>query len=187
MNVRGTAGRAGAGLLSLAAGVSGPAWLNYRRGEYWPGGRELDDTERGALEGFFEEDLLGVVRVAQVGCIVAPWVFRAARRLGLGNPGWLEMPTGLALNDLIVVRQVGDRLPELSLLFHEMVHVVQYRLMGVRGFMREYTRGWAAAGFEYREIPLEIDAYELQARFAERPGERFDVKVEVRGRVGKRA
>ena len=54
-----------------------------------------------------------------------------------------------------------------SLLFHEMVHVVQYRLLGARQFMERYVIGWAQNGFEYERIPLERQAYNLQKEFGQ--------------------
>jgi hypothetical protein len=139
------------------------------------------------LSGFFTLDLLESVRVAEVGCIKAPWVCRAAARLRLARSLWPDLLGGLALDDLIVVRQEGNRPAPLSLLFHELVHVVQYKVLGVRGFTREYIREWAKAGFDYMSLPMEVDAYEMQTRFEERPEDRFGVEGMVRGRMERRA
>lgn len=182
-----TTARTGVGLLSLAAGISGPVWVNHRRGEYRPGSRDLTENEKVALAGFFTEDLLESVRVAEVGCIEAPWVCRAAAKARVARSLWPELLAGLALADLIVVRQDGTRPAPVPLLFHELVHVVQYQVLGVSGFTREYIRQWAAAGFDYTSLPMEVDAYEMQARFEERPEERFAVEAVVRGRLGRRA
>lgn len=186
-DVRAKAERAGVGILSLAAGVSGPVWVSHRRFEYRPGSRYLSENEKVALAGFFAEDLLESVRVAEVGCIKAPWVFRAAAKVRVARSLWPELLAGLALDDLVVVRQEGTRPAPMSLLFHELVHVVQYRVLGVRGFTREYIRQWATAGFDYLSLPMEMDAFEMQARFEERPEERFAVEAVVRGRLGRRA
>ncbi|MGE0556506.1 MAG: hypothetical protein AB7R55_24030 [Gemmatimonadales bacterium] len=65
-----------------------------------------------------------------------------------------------------------------ELLFHELVHVAQFRALGTDGFAREYLRGWLAGGRRYERIPLEIEAYTLARRFA--AGERFAVAHELR-------
>ncbi|MEO6758363.1 MAG: hypothetical protein ABIO24_02835, partial [Saprospiraceae bacterium] len=51
-----------------------------------------------------------------------------------------------------------------GLLFHELVHVVQYRLLGVKEFARLYVRGFLRQRC-YEKIPLECCAFELEARF----------------------
>ena len=74
----------------------------------------------------------------------------------------------------------------MGLLFHEIVHVVQYRLLGVRGFAEQYIRGWARSGFDYREIPLEVEAYALEAEFADGAIRGGIVERRVAGRLGRR-
>jgi hypothetical protein len=64
-----------------------------------------------------------------------------------------------------------------SLLFHELVHVVQFRLLGVQRFARLYTRGFLSTG-SYLGIPLERCARDLESRFAIDPAP-FDVAAEV--------
>jgi hypothetical protein len=63
-------------------------------------------------------------------------------------------------------------------LLHELVHVAQYAILGVEGFMHEYVEGFVANDFVYRRIPLEEMAYALQDRYER--GEAFSVAREVR-------
>jgi hypothetical protein len=70
----------------------------------------------------------------------------------------------------------------LSLLFHELVHAVQYSHLGRQGFAERYVRGFLSGG-SYEEIPLEKQAYELEGRFARNPAERFSVDEDVRQRL----
>lgn len=52
----------------------------------------------------------------------------------------------------------------LALLAHELKHVQQYRASGHLGFLLRYLLDRARHGFRYsRELPLEKEAYELQA------------------------
>jgi hypothetical protein len=65
--------------------------------------------------------------------------------------------------------------------FHELVHVVQWSLLGEECFYHLYGAGLLSAG--YRSSPLEAIAYDLQARFD--GGEaRFDAIEEVRRALG---
>ena len=50
-----------------------------------------------------------------------------------------------------------------SLHFHELVHVIQWRLLGPENFLALYADGLERFG--YRESPLEVMAYEFQDRF----------------------
>jgi hypothetical protein len=68
-----------------------------------------------------------------------------------------------------------------ALLFHELVNAVQYKL-GLRGFAEHYVRGFLRGG-SYEEIPLEKQAYELEARFAEDRDTGFSVEAEVKLRM----
>jgi len=64
------------------------------------------------------------------------------------------------------------------LLFHELVHVVQYEKLGVVEFASKYVKGFLSGG-SYEAIPLEMNAYELDARFAAAPAKGFSVASEV--------
>lgn len=65
-----------------------------------------------------------------------------------------------------------------GLLFHELVHVEQYRQLGVSNFSALYVRGFLAGG-GYEGIPLERNAYSLGERFEKDPTKRFSVADEV--------
>ena len=64
------------------------------------------------------------------------------------------------------------------LLFHELVQVVQYEKLGLGAFAAKYVTGFLTGG-TYEAIPLERNAYELDARFAKWPQNAFSVGAEV--------
>ena len=68
------------------------------------------------------------------------------------------------------------------LLFHELVHVVQYGKLRLAEFANRYVRGFLSGG-SYDGIPLEINAYELDSRFAAAPMKPFSVQSEVEARI----
>ena len=78
------------------------------------------------------------------------------------------------------------------LMHHELVHVVQYRLLGVDRFTQLYVDGWMAgrARFldnpaeRYANILLEHIAFILQNRYAEAPTAAFSVEQVVRSLLG---
>jgi hypothetical protein len=51
-----------------------------------------------------------------------------------------------------------------GLLFHEPVHVEQYRQLGIPRFSEFYVRGFLNGG-SYEAIPLEVNAYSPKTTF----------------------
>lgn len=92
-----------------------------------------------------------------------------------GLPNFTTMPA-ITFDDLVVFHE--PLTPQL--IFHEMVHVVQYRLLGIDDFARLYVRGYLQGGYE--GTPLEVCAYELDGRFI-MGSVGFDVEAEVRSWV----
>ena len=74
-----------------------------------------------------------------------------------------------------------DRLTR-TLLFRELVHAVQYKHLGLEGFAQGYVRGFLSGG-SYEEIPLEKQAYELEAKFRMNPDRIFSVEQDVLTRI----
>ena len=70
-----------------------------------------------------------------------------------------------------------------QLIFHEMVHVVQYRLLGIEEFARLYVRGYLHGGYD--GTPLEVCAYELDGRFI-MGSVGFDVEAEVKAWIDRK-
>ena len=50
-----------------------------------------------------------------------------------------------------------------AIYFHELIHVVQWRILGPEQFLRSYADGLERFG--YRNSPLEVMAYEAEAAF----------------------
>jgi hypothetical protein len=124
------------------------------------------------------------VRVARLPVLENPKLVGVLRLTGAGDTLDFSAASGVTYDDLILISELrtGDLTP-MSLLFHEMVHVAQYRVLGVRGFIERYVRGWADNGCAYLTIPLERDAYVLQARYDSNPHTAFSVEDEVRRRL----
>jgi hypothetical protein len=70
-----------------------------------------------------------------------------------------------------------------QLVFHELVHMVQYRLLGIEEFARLYVRGYVQGGYD--GTPLEICAYQLDGRFI-MGSVGFDVEAEVKAWIEER-
>ena len=64
-------------------------------------------------------------------------------------------------------------------LFHELVHVEQYRQLGIPRFAEHYVRGFLSGG-SYEAIPLEVNAYGLEGEYERNPDRSFSVPERVR-------
>lgn len=131
--------------------------------------------DRMALRPFFPANLVDEVRVVH-GQAPEPSFYPQLRSLGFRDaPSFADL-AGITFLDVVVHTETLTR----SVLFHELVHAVQYRHLGVAGFAELYVRGFVTGG-SYEEIPLEKQAYELEGRFAQ-GGEIFSVAEEVQRR-----
>jgi len=124
---------------------------------------------------FFEPVDMQRVRALQPGQerVPNPPFYAQLEQLGFtGLPNFTVM-AAITFDDVVVFH---DPLTP-QLIFHEMVHVVQYRLLGVDEFARLYVRGYLQGGYE--GTPLEVCAYQLDGRFI-MGSIGFDVESEVR-------
>jgi hypothetical protein len=124
---------------------------------------------------YFDASDLGRLRIVQGDPlpVANPPFSHIVRRFGLTYPD-LTMVDAITFDHVIAARV--PLTPDL--LFHELVHVVQYRLLGVSEFAYQYTRGFLSRR-SYNEIPLEVCAYELDRRFR-LSAQPFDVEAEVK-------
>ena len=163
--------------LAPALAWLGARWVARRRSRHRPSAGPLPAEARPTLAPYFPAPTLDAARVVVVPRIRQPPLGALLRRLGLGGADF-DRVLGITFGDtiLVVERVRGPAL--LSTLFHELVHVEQARQLGARAFVRRYVREWIEAG-RYGAIPLEREAYVLQRRYEEAPGQPFDVAAEV--------
>jgi hypothetical protein len=150
------------------------------RAAHRPHGRVLTPSELEAVGPFFDDSLLRTVRIAKVRSIANPDFYSFLLAQSIAIPLDFTKMAAITLLDTILVseRQALAAHEDMPLLFHELVHVVQYNVLGLNEFVSRYVRGWAANRFQHSQIPLERRAYELEARF--RAGAAaFSVSAEV--------
>lgn len=170
--------------LAVAAPI-GSAWVSRRRDMHRARAESIPWAVRDRLAPSFDRGLLQRVEVARIAKIPNPLGGLLSR---LTPRGALDLSTvrGMAFIDTIVIADANARPgeDEASLIFHEMVHVVQYQALGTLGFVRAYLAGWLGAGRSYIDNPMEVMAFQLQDRFD--AGERVDVEREVRRALARR-
>lgn len=158
----------------------GAQWVQAQRDAHRPHARPLGDREVDTLERFFGPIILNLASIRFVQRIHNPPFYPLLVQSGLSVIDFAQ-GGGITFIDTIVISQ--ECMPPgpvpLSLVFHELVHVVQYDLVGVDEFVRRYVRGWFAHGQEYTLIPIERQAYELQARYEASPLTGFSVGTHI--------
>jgi len=163
----------------------GYQWVLSQRAHFRDRSRLLRVDERLATGSHFELETLDTARIAQTHEIEEPPFLEGFRKQGV--PGLLDFrqTAGIVFVDTVVVADKYS--PEgsrwLSLLFHELVHVAQWRLLGPQRMLGEYVKGWASNGFDYFQIPIEVQAYDLQRKF-DRNAPAFSVENIVRETFG---
>lgn len=100
--------------------------------------------------------------------------FPELREAGLGN--FIDMDGGgITYNDTYYIKQ--NAVNELSLHFHELVHVIQYDELTQPGFIKRYIQ--EIQDFGYDKAPLENMAYGLEKHYKEK-GRHINVEQFVR-------
>jgi hypothetical protein len=151
-------------------------YINGQRNQLEKTGKVIPGHHRERLRHYFRHADLDRVRILERESLLIPALpfSDTARRLGLDLPD-LSLVAAITFDRVIASRQPLTS----ALLFHELVHVVQFRLLGVSAFARLYVRGLLMAG-SYDGIPLERCVAELDCRF-ETEATPFDVEREVAG------
>jgi hypothetical protein len=136
----------------------------------------LSGRQKAAMDGFFSPRLLGgtrllVLRAERVG---NPDFYPMLRSLGFNNLPDQSTMGAITFSDVVVSHEPFSN----GLLFHELVHVEQYRQLGIPRFSELYVGGFLNGG-SYEAIPLEVNAYTLGGRFESDPHRMFSVEDEV--------
>jgi hypothetical protein len=164
---------------------NGRKWIIDQREFHYPHSIPLGGEDIEVLKMFYREATIERTRIRHVARIENPSFYTDLARSGISIPLDFSQMAGITFVDTILLSDLYAHVqPRISLLFHEMVHVVQYGWLGVSEFTSQYVRGWAQNGFVYAEIPLERDAYELQKHFDSAPKHPLSVEEFVINKWG---
>jgi hypothetical protein len=152
-------------------------YIAAQREGYGPRAILLSAQQKAALKGFFSSQVLDStrLRVLQGERVPNPDFYPMLRGLGFNNMPDQSTMGAITFSDVVVSHQPFSK----GLLFHELVHVEQYRQLGIPRFSELYVRGFLNGG-SYEAIPLEVNAYTLGGRFESDPQRLFSVENEVR-------
>jgi hypothetical protein len=151
-------------------------YITAQRKRYAPRAVSLSPQQKAPLEPFFAREILDGVRVLvlQHERVPNPEFYSMLRGLGFNNLPDQSAMGAITFSDVVVSHEPFSN----SLLFHELVHVEQYRQLGIPRFSELYVRGFLNGG-SYEAIPLEVNAYTLEGRFERNSAGQFSVAGEV--------
>ena len=151
-------------------------YITVQRARYAPDAMRLTPAQWAAMEGFFSPDILNVRLLTLQGeRIQNPPFYPQLQAIGFRN-----LPDQSAMDAITFSDVVVSQVPVTNgLLFHELVHVEQYRQLGIAPFSELYVTGFLNGG-GYDRIPLEVHAYRLGAQYEANPEHRFSVEDAVR-------
>jgi len=152
-------------------------YIADQRSHFLGKAKPIRSDQRIILRAFFPQDVLCTATVAR-GRASEPPFYSQLRAMGIRNAPAFSDLAGITFEDVIV--HVAPL--RTSLLFHELVHAVQYKHLGRERFAERYVRGFLTRG-SYEEIPLEKQAYELEDKFVRDPSTAFSVEADVVARI----
>jgi hypothetical protein len=152
-------------------------YITSSRTKFAPQAVPLTEAQRNAMQPYFPAEILQNARLCVLhGTHVPnPSMYSMAKLMGIRNlPDFSDMTAITFVEVVVSQKEFTD-----AMLFHELVHVVQYAQMGVSEFASRFVSGFIQGG-SYEEIPLEKSAYLLEGRFSKDGSQPFSVDDEVR-------
>jgi hypothetical protein len=161
------------------------AYIGGQRQTYRGKAVALSRNQRTAMHPFFPASTLESARVVVLAGerVSNPHFYGELLKMGFeagSLPNFADMAAITYMDTVVSNEPFTDRL-----LFHELVHVVQYEKLGLANFSARYVKGFLSGG-SYEAIPLEMNAYELDARFATEQTKAFSVVAEVQSWIDRR-
>ena len=152
-------------------------YISAQRKEFSSRAHALSAKQKTALSGFFTEPVLENTRILELPSgerVPNPDFYPTLKEWGFDNLPDQSGMGAITFSDVVVSHEPFSS----GLLFHELVHVEQYRLLGIPRFSELYVCGFINGG-SYEAIPLEVNAYTLEDRYRTNPTRRFSVSEEV--------
>jgi len=142
-------------------------WVDEQRALLLPRARSLTGEEKAKLRGYFEDRILNLIYIATVDRIDNPQFYNELIQSGVPIPLDLNQAIGLALVDCILIHKQLWAYPEsaISTIFHELVHIVQIDILGVRKHIGLYADSLLQNNLQYHSVFFEEQAYRLSDRF----------------------
>lgn len=153
------------------------AYYRQERQLYLRVSEPLAQEWKKAVQAYFSKGLLESVRtVVLTGARIPPPPFYADAIAFSGGsfPDFVHLASVTYLDIIVFHDEIAPRT-----LFHGLVHAAQMSFLGFERYTNLYVRGFVNSR-SWIAIPLEAQAYQLDARFAMSPTAGFSVEDEIR-------
>jgi hypothetical protein len=159
----------------MIAGVA--AYLRQERDLYFKASEPLTPIWKSAVQPYFSNTLIECVRIVTLegARIPPPPFYSEAMAMSQGSfPDFVHLASFTYIDVIVFNDQITSR-P----LFHGLVHVAQMVVLGLDRYVDLYVRGFVKHR-SWIAIPLEAQAFQLDARFAMSPADIFLMETEIR-------
>lgn len=130
------------------------------------------------IQPYFSKELLDRLKTITLtggARIPPPHFYAKAKEMSGGKfPDFVHMASITYIDVIVFHDEIEPRT-----LFHGTVHAAQMSVLGFEKYVELYVRGFVKH-LSWLAIPLEAQAYMLDARYAENPSEVFSVEDEIR-------
>ncbi len=151
------------------------SYMRTQRERFMPISTALQNDQVETLGLFFSPTLLRKVRVVE---LASQGLGRLELRpTGNGYRSLLDFThmASVTFEDVVVFNETLT----MRSLFHALVHVVQFQLLGLERYTELFVRAFLATRWRFN-VPLEAHAFELESKFAADRTSGFTVEDEVR-------
>jgi len=162
---------------SLQAATRLADYLRTQRDTYFRTGVSLTEQQKQILQPFFSSAILDRVRVVELRGqrLPTPPFYAEAEKLGFVNLPAVTHMAALTFVDVIVF---NDPIVERTL-FHGLVHAVQFDILGLEYYSDLFVSAFFRSNAHFN-VPLEMQAFALESKFAANPESPFSVEEQVR-------
>jgi hypothetical protein len=151
------------------------AYMREQRDRFLLLSEPLPEEHVALLRPFFSPTLLRKVRVVLLAAHGLSRVDVHSRAHGYQRLLDFTHMASVTFDDVVVVNETLTT----RLLFHALVHAVQFQLLGLQRYTELFVRAFVTSKWRFK-VPLEAHAFELEGRFAADRHARFLVEDEVR-------
>lgn len=152
------------------------AYFRQERNQYLRATQPLAPVWKSALQEYFSKPLLDSVKTITLdGARIPPPPFYS-EAIALSSGGFPDFVHLASVTYVDVIVFNDAILPRT--LFHGLVHAQQMASLGLETYVDFYLRGFLTTR-SWVNIPLEVQAFQLEARFSMTPPEVFSVEEEI--------
>jgi len=155
------------------------AWMQQQRDKYRPLSDSLSEPAKQQLHPFFSAEIIDRLRIKYVAAtgetIPYPPFYERVRAGGSRVVPDAAHMTAIPFVDVAIF----NREPTMRTIFHALVHVTQFTVLGLEKVMKGYFETLNESGL-WMVVPYEEQAYRMDARFTKDPADYFSVEFEIR-------